>query len=158
MERVNQIFFHPKYQAYFHEIQRLEADREFCGHTIEHFLDVARLAYILVIEEGLVVGKEVIYAAALLHDIGRYLEYTKEVPHEEGSAMLARELLPECGFSKEEQAFIIEAILEHRENPETGTFSGILYRADKLSRNCFSCPAEESCRWPEEKKNVRLQL
>ena len=35
---------------------------------------------------------------------------------------------------------------------------GLFYRADKLSRNCFLCPAQEDCNWPEEKKNLEIRL
>ena len=139
MERVNKILFNHQYQEYFQQIQSLEADRKFCGHTIEHFLDVARLSLILAKEAGLKVDKEVIYATALLHDIGRYLEYTKGISHHEGSAIIARELLPLCGFTESEQTVIIAAILGHRKEQEGNDFVALFYQADKLSRNCFSC-------------------
>ena len=44
MDRVNQIWNHPLYQNELNKLQLLETDREFCRHTPEHFLDVARLA------------------------------------------------------------------------------------------------------------------
>ena len=47
MIRVNQIWKHPIYQEQLQALQMLEADRKFCRHTPEHFLDVARLAYML---------------------------------------------------------------------------------------------------------------
>ena len=46
MKRVQEIWEHPLYQQNLKELTRLEADRIFCRHTPEHFLDVARLAYI----------------------------------------------------------------------------------------------------------------
>jgi len=158
MERVNKILANPQYQEYLRQIQSLEADRKFCGHTIEHFLDVARLSFILAKEEGLEIDKEVIYATALLHDIGRYLEYTKGISHHEGSAIIAQELLSQCGFAKSEQAIIQEAILGHRKEQESDDFVAIFYRADKLSRNCFSCAVESECNWPIEKKNMKVIL
>ena len=36
---------------------------------------------------------------------------------------------------------------------ETQDIDIVLYRADKLSRNCFLCDAREDCYWPEERKN-----
>ena len=158
MERVNKILFHPKYQQYFQAIQSLELDRKFCGHTMEHFLAVARLSFIMVQETGLDVDKEVVYATALLHDIGRYLEYTKGTPHHEGSVMIAREILPECGFGEMEMAVIVSAIARHRKQMEQDDFPAIFYQADKLSRNCFDCPVESECNWPEEKKNKKVTL
>ena len=35
--------------------------------------------------------------------------------------------------------------------------AGILYRADKNSRNCFACKAEHECNWSREKKNTRIK-
>ena len=46
MTRVNAIWQHPLYQQNLKDLIHLEADRIFCRHTPEHFLDVARLAYI----------------------------------------------------------------------------------------------------------------
>ena len=91
MDRVNQIWKHPLYQTELHKLQLLEADREFCRHTPEHFLDVARLAYIRALEENYSVSKE------------------------------------------------------------------LIYRADKKSRNCFSCKAEPECYWSSAKKNMTIQ-
>jgi uncharacterized domain HDIG len=166
MDRVNSILFHPKYQQYYQGIQSLEADRKFCGHTMEHFLAVARLSFIMVIKADLDIDKEVVYATALLHDIGRYLEYTQDIPHHEGSVMIARELLPECGFDDGEMKVIVRAIEGHRMSLEEGRqgisekddFVAIFHKADKLSRNCFDCSVADECNWPEERKNQRITL
>ncbi len=161
MNRVNQILFHPKYQYALEQDGIRERERQFCRHGIEHFLDVARLAYIYSLEQGLEVEKDLIYAAALLHDIGRYRQYESEIPHEKASADLADEILPECSFSREEQAQIREAILGHRrkEGREDGGFKldSLLYRADKMSRNCFACAAREACKWPADKMNMEIR-
>ena len=69
MERVNAICRHKLWRESVDEIARLEQDRAFCRHDRAHFLDVARLAYIENLERGLGVDKELIYAAALLHDV-----------------------------------------------------------------------------------------
>jgi len=158
MDRVNSILFHPKYQQYYQEIQSLEADRRFCGHTMEHFLAVARLSFIMVLKADLDIDKEVVYATALLHDIGRALEYIEGTPHHEGSVMIAREILADCGFEEVEIAVIAEAISGHREYTDNNDFVAIFQRADKLSRNCFECPVADECNWPEERKNQRIIL
>ena len=45
MKRVQAVWEHPLYQQNLKDLTRLEADRVFCRHTPEHFLDVARLAF-----------------------------------------------------------------------------------------------------------------
>jgi hypothetical protein len=60
-----------------------EADRAFCKHGLNHLLDTARIAYILVLENGLNISKGMVYATALLHDIGRYDEYYHGIPHDQ---------------------------------------------------------------------------
>ena len=161
VDRADQILFHPKYQYALEEIEKWDKERQFCRHGIGHFLDVARLTYIHCLEAGVDVGKDVVYAAALLHDIGRYRQYEAGIPHEEASASLADEILPECSFSEEEQAQIRDAILGHRRK-EAGAAKGsalaeLLCRADKLSRNCFACAVREACNWPKDKMNMGIR-
>ena len=73
MDRINQIWQHHVYQEHYKKIQELENDRIFCRHTPEHFLDVARLMYIYALEEHMDLSRELIYATALLHDIGKVM-------------------------------------------------------------------------------------
>ena len=157
MNRVNRILFHAEYQHALEQIKIWERERKFCRHTLAHFLDVARLAYIRSLEKGLDVKKDVIYAAALLHDIGRHKQYEDGTPHEVASADLADKILPDCSYSREEQAQIRQAILGHRsaQGGECADVLGrLLYRADKASRNCFACAARADCHWPDEKMNM----
>lgn len=160
MDRVNRIYNHPLWQSSLREIEELERDRIFCRHDTEHFFDVARLAYIENLEKGLGFPKENIYAAALLHDIGRHLEYKEGISHEEGSAMLAETILSDCGFDDEEQREITRTILSHRKE-ETGLtddLSGLIFRADKKSRMCMLCSVQSECKWSEEKKNLEITV
>ena len=158
MERINRIIEHETYRRCLSDIKCLEKDRIFCGHDMGHFLDVARLAYILDLEEDIGIDRELIYAAALLHDIGRHLQYRQGIPHEQASVQLAAEILKDCGFSEEEVQQITEAIVQHRNANvrEQRTLSGLLYRSDKLSRSCFSCSAERECDWEKQKKNLGI--
>jgi uncharacterized protein len=159
MDRVNKILFHPEYQKKLKELEMLELERKFCKHSLEHFLDVARLAYIENLEKGLYIPKDLIYAASLLHDIGRVEEYKSGVDHEEASVLAAKELLPESGFTKEEEKQIIQAVSGHRDRGvrQTDDLAGILYRADKQSRICLNCKAFKECYWSAEKKNKILR-
>lgn len=157
MENVNIILNHPKYKGLLDELNDLEKDRKFCNHTLEHFLDVARIAYIIVLENKLNYSKEVIYTIALLHDIGRVLEYNNGVDHHIGSATIAEELLKYTSFNVEEKALIIRSIKEHRRENED-ELSKIIYKSDKLSRNCFNCKAYKECYWKEDKKNNDIKI
>lgn len=158
MERVNLILNHPMYQECLAKIEAAEKDRLFCRHNMSHFLDVARIAMIFNLEKGLGLNKEWIYAAGLLHDIGRYVQYEDGTPHEEASSRIAPKILEECGFNKKETGVILEAIREHRtkEVAKQGSLSGIIYDADKKSRACFACKMEEECNWKKDKKNKEL--
>ena len=157
MDRVNQIWKHPLYQTELHKLQLLEADREFCRHTPEHFLDVARLAYIRALEENYSVSKELIYCTALLHDIGRARQYEDGTPHDEAGAVIAEQILKELGFSPEEIQAIVSAIRGHRAETNQTILGQLIYRADKKSRNCFSCKAEPECYWSSAKKNMTIK-
>lgn len=158
MDRVNKILQHPTYKACLRQIRMLEAERIFCGHDMAHFLDVARLAYIFNLEEDRGVAKECIYGAALLHDIGRHIQYLEGIPHQEAGLPIAEEILKECGFTEKEREDMLEAIARHRDVSvkEEATLAGLIYRADKASRGCFGCQAEKECNWSDEKKNLRI--
>ena len=159
MDRINRILAHPQWKENVALIRELEKDRVFCSHTVEHFLDVARLGYIEILENHREIPKDRIYAAALLHDIGRGQQYRDGTPHDLAGAGIARDILRDCGFSEEEIGDIVTAILGHR-NPDTRTrqdLAGVLYRADKASRMCLFCQVQKECNWSDEKKNLVLR-
>lgn len=154
MERFQEIVCHEKYQKTYERLQQLEKDRKFCGHDMEHFLSVARISYLMVLEKGLSISKDMIYATALLHDLGRADQYEKGISHEEAGAILAREILMDCGYEESEINIMINTILKHRDKKDDEeSFASIFYHADKLSRDCIHCKAKKECYWPEEKKN-----
>ena len=159
MERVNRILKHKLFQEYLGKNRTAEENRRFCRHDMGHFLDVARLAMIFNLQQELSVPEEMIYAAALLHDIGRWRQYEDGTPHEKASALLAPEILSDCGFAEEEIAEILSAISNHRNAgiKEEPTLDGILYRADKMSRSCYCCREEKRCTWKGDKKNLVLR-
>lgn len=140
MERVNKICSHPLWRESADKIEELEQDRIFCRHSIAHFQDVARIAYIENLEKNLGFSKELIYAAAMLHDIGRHLQYLEGIPHDKGSAMLAEKILSDCAFEKAEQEEILSAILQHRtsETKEKDDFAGFCTEQIKNQEAVFS--------------------
>lgn len=210
MDRIQKIWEHPLYQDRFRKLQLAEEGRIFCNHTLQHFLDVARLMWIWRLEEQLQAEEEsigyaagssdeqvhaagsssghsqtvatsdapdhetasasghshaalpdrpLIYAAAFLHDIGRYDQITDGTPHEQAGAGLAGMIMPECGFGAAETAAVQRAILGHRtlaEQPDL--LSSWLYRADKQSRPCYACAAAGACSWPAAKRNLSIRF
>ena len=100
------IYNHPQYKELYTRLVELEQSREFCNHTMTHFLDVARLMYIRVLEEDIRIAdlerrvlKELIYAIGLLHDIGRVDQIENGTSPDIASARLCQLILPECSFS-----------------------------------------------------------
>ncbi len=159
MDRINLIITNPKYLKYLKKIRKHEKKRIFCKHNIQHFLDVARIAYIYNLESGLNIEKDLIYATALLHDIGKWEQYESKTPHCLASARLSRDILEECGYNNEESEQITAAILSHRNCPDTeNDFNKLIYRADKESRRCFACKAFKECDWTEDRKNKGINV
>ena len=157
MERIDRIMENSIYLEKQNRLDELEKERIYCRHGLDHAISVARIMYIKALEQKLSFDKELIYAAALLHDIGRCEQYEKGVPHHEAGEKLAEKILSECGFFEEEIAIIKAAIQSHRkEEDESGTFSALLYEADKLSRDCYRCKASDSFNWTETKKNHKI--
>ena len=160
MERVNRILQHEAFKWHMRENEEAEKERIFCHHDMVHFLDVARIAMILNLQEGVGISQGVIYGAALLHDIGRHEQYKDGTPHETASARIAPDILADCGYGPEEIREIAEAIALHRdsETAQRHDLAGILYRADKDSRACFACKASGQCSWKEDRKNLEILL
>ena len=158
MKRINDILEHPTFKEHLNRINDAELDRIYCLHGIEHLLDVARIGYIINMEQGLGFDKEIIYAMALLHDIGRNMEYDTGISHHEVGRNIACEILQDVGFDNHECEMICDAIRNHKElsTEDDKSLNYLLYKADKLSRNCFSCKAYESCYWTEDKKNKNI--
>lgn len=157
-KRINNILENKKYQECLLKIKEYEANRIFCKHDIEHFLDVARIAYIICLENNIQVRKDIIYAISLLHDIGRWMQYELKISHEEASCQLSIGILEEAGYEAYEIEIITEAIKSHRNKEnDKDSLNSIIYKSDKISRNCFSCGAEPECNWSNEKKNIRIK-
>lgn len=161
MDRIHRILEHDTYKNALENINALEKDRVFCKHGLSHQMDVARIAYILYLEgkgenrrkEELLPAKEFLYAAALLHDIGKGLQYREGAAHDEAGAELAGGILKDCGFAKNEIVRLQEVIRGHGKAE-----GGILHEADRLSRNCFVCEARTDCYWSEERKNQSIHI
>ncbi len=177
MERIDKIMTHKLFGQCMAKIEEAERERVYCRHHLAHALDVARIAYILNLEEHGPLAQDVIYAMALLHDLGRSVEYETGTSHHEAGAELAMRILPECGFTRQEVSEISKAISGHQyagqpvsfvsagnvrandadQTEDTADYAkSLLFRADKLSRNCYDCLASKTCYWDEDQKNNRI--
>ncbi len=137
MDRIDRIMGHPVFVENLQKNKAAETGRDFCRHDMVHSLDVARIGTIISLERGIPIDRELIYGAALLHDIGKHRQY------EEG----------------QEMEMVTKAIEAHRDASVAGekSLKGILYLADKASRPCFSCEAEPECNWKGDKKNLKVR-
>ena len=156
MDRVNEICRHPVFSDHLTRLEALEQTRCFCRHSLPHLLDVARMMWIAALERQLPLNREVVYAAALLHDLGRVEQIEAGTPHHQASAQLAARILPDAGFGEVEIALIQAAIASHRSDGGENNLGQLLYWADKKSRACWMCPAKDECNWPDEKKNWEI--
>ena len=154
MKNTDIVLNHNLFNEKINKIEDDEKTRVFCKHDFSHLMDVARICYIINLEENLNIDKDLIYVTALLHDLGRADEVDTGINHSILSQEIAQEILKDLDFDEKSKQRIISAIKHHRTNKENDDrFIEIFYKADKLSRMCFRCPARSICNWPEEKKN-----
>ena len=160
MKRVELLLDDPDYSKYMeYNVRRDIMQQNYCSYSFQHHLDVARIAYILILEQSKLnyfgkeyaledkpAAKEMIYAAGLLHDVGIWKQYEEGVDHAAFSAKLARDILSRSLFNLHEIDLICQAIYEHENISNEMSFLGeILYRADNLSRVCVKCEHYFSC-------------
>ena len=159
LKRVELLINDTLYRQYMNYNLEEEREPKFCQHDFSHHLDVARIAYILVLEHndlnyfikdsglsGKLAAKEVIYAAGLLHDIGKWKEYRDGEDLAACSARLSRTILPRALFTPDEIEIICRAICEQRNiNKDISLLGEKLYRGNNLSRMCSECHHNEEC-------------
>ncbi|CEO89115.1 HD domain-containing protein [Syntrophaceticus schinkii] len=103
---------------------------------------MSRITYILALESGRFfnliednnlsgaqAAKEVVYAAGILHDIGRWRQYETGEDHSVIGAELAAEILERTNFTPQEIRVITRAIREHRSQREGMSTSGSFFIA-----------------------------
>ena len=156
LRRADNIMKNELFISAVRSIKEHEADRIYCCHGVEHLLDVARVGWRIAYERGYDLKEDIIYAAALVHDIGRAMEYEDGTQHDQGSVIYASKILPECGYNEEETAQIVMAVAAHRMENSGMPLSEVLYEADKKTRLCFMCEARKTCKWPQDMKNMEL--
>ena len=159
MKRIELLLKDELYGEYIKYNTDEEKGIKYCQHGLQHHIDVARIAYILVLEHndlnyfakeaglsGKLAAKETIYAAGLLHDIAKWQEIQDGVDHAASGARLARDILPRAFFNANETDLICRAIYEHRNISQDMSFLGErIHRADNLSRVCGQCEERSNC-------------
>ncbi|MBQ9894002.1 MAG: HD domain-containing protein [Ruminococcus sp.] len=157
LELANKIIKNERYRRLLDELRELEQDRIFCRHDLEHFMNVARIAMIMCSEQGAEAEPDIIYSAALLHDIGRVEEYKTGVPHDISGVKISSEILDDIGCESLKKECILKLIASHHcVSDDKTVIEEIFYRADKKSRLCFDCKAQKECKWSDEKRNNEI--
>lgn len=174
MEYVDKLLQETGFLQLLEKLEQLEQKRQFCRHDLGHLLDTARIAWIRALEQRQEnIEKEMLYLAALLHDLGRIQEYEAGIPHQEAGAALAAELLEQIGYPGEKAELVRRAVAGHRRGSAAADAAErqnrrsaldgadrlreLLTWADKKSRSCFYCKAQEVCRWEQEKRNDTIE-
>ncbi|MFZ5642708.1 MAG: HD domain-containing protein [Bacillota bacterium] len=146
-----------------------ERDRLFCRHDYRHMLIVSQISFKIINDTGQKVefirfeglagpreAMEVIYAAGLLHDIGRWRQYDSGEDHAIAGSKMARAVLERARFSEKEIELITRAIREHRRAaPGQSLLGRVICLADDLSRPCTTCKARLDCYKYKYMENIR---
>jgi len=157
--RVDLIINNKVFLLNYNKIVEFEKDRIFCKHDMDHLLNVARIMVIKNFESyEFPYQKDIIYAIALLHDIGRAMQYECGIPHDIAGGDLCSQILKDCDYSDEEIDLIKDSIIKHREEERDNDLASLLYFADKKSRSCFVCPSRDLCNWSDDKKNTGIEI
>lgn len=158
MQRIRPILRDQEFLTLLREIEELEQDRIYCRHGLPHLLDTARIAAIMAMDANAGCPRDVIYAAALLHDIGRGVQYTQNIPHEQAGIAIAKRILQRTEFTPAEQEEILTAVGGHQSEQREHTLSRLIHEADHACRMCFACAAQDTCKWTEEQRNHTVFL
>ena len=159
--KYHKILENMEYRYCLDKLDELEQDRIYCRHGLEHFYAVARITLMLAQEGGISVDEDVVYGAALLHDLGRYDINAEN--HEAVSCELARKILPDCEYNFDTIQQIVNIISNHRGRYSISKIQELrrskkldlneCFRvADQISRRCFECKSSETCKWKDEEK------
>lgn len=172
MERINKILTDPFFHECINKTKELEKDRLFCKHGLDHLVDVSRISYIIALESGRINTiklklntedinqlKEVIYAAGILHDIGRWKEYEDGSDHAVIGSTMAEPVLKRAGFDKQEILIITTAISQHRgQEGERSVLGEVLWLADDYSRGCMECQGRDGCYKVEQMPRGKVNI
>ena len=146
-----------------------ERGRQFCRHDYQHMVLVSEISYKMIMEDqgmerfiinegltGFSQARDIIYAAGLLHDIGRWRQYENGDDHALAGADMSIAVLERAGFTPKEIQITTRAIGEHRRAGPGASYLGrVLCLADDLSRPCPTCQARPECYKAESMDSIR---
>lgn len=169
MDRIERIKTDPLYLECLSLNGLREKERVFCRHDYQHMLLVSQISYKIITDtggmdnfvktEGLpgpAQALEVICAAGLLHDMGRWRQYDTGEDHALAGARMARAVLERAGFTPNEIKTVTRAIGEHRRaGPGTSYLGRVICLADDLSRPCGTCGARMDCYKYDYMENIK---
>ncbi|MFZ5633960.1 MAG: HD domain-containing protein [Bacillota bacterium] len=169
MDRIERIKTDPLYVECLALNGDRERDRRFCRHDFQHMLSVSQISYKIISDTGNLDyfarterlpgsarAVEVIRAAGLLHDMGRWRQYDTGEDHALAGSRMARSVLERAGFIKREIETATRAIREHRRGgPGTSYLGRVICLADDLSRPCETCGARFECYKYEYMENIK---
>ncbi len=158
MDKIQGIINHPIFIESVNKIAEMEANRLYCKHDRKHFTTVIEIMIKINMEQDLAYTNEQIYAAGLLHDIGKCVQYETGEPHQYAGKKIAENIMIDVGYDRTDISLVLKAIEEHSGWIKREGFSELLRSADKLSRQCFECNVSEQCKWPLEMRNKRSYL
>lgn len=158
MDKIQGILNHPIFEGSLKKIEQLEVDRKYCKHDMKHFTTVAKIMQKINEQEKLAYSVEQIYGAALLHDLGKFIQYETGEAHQYAGLRIAEIIMSDVGYDEADITLIIKGISEHSGWNQRSGFSELLRRSDKLSRPCYECKVSEQCKWPMEMRNKRSYL
>ena len=170
----DRVLKHPEFLRIMNRIREQEAERIYCHHELEHALDVARIAWILFLEETVqtqsealdreerMLLKDELYVCALLHDIGRSAQYETGIHHSETGLIIAKEILTDIECPVEWIGAILEVLAGHHGRSKKTKASDLdlgyyIGKADHDCRLCFFCEAKDSCKWGLEDRNMTVE-
>lgn len=161
-EQIDRLLQHPKYRARLELLQEMEQNRIYCGHNLEHFMKVGCIAEQVVVKNELPFSEDVIFGAALLHDVGRVEQYRQGISHEKASVAFAREILFSLNWDVSDIEMVCEAIGSHSHRQCAAdrwekmsalvSLAEVISFADQFSRTCYRCHVADTCKWKEEEK------
>ncbi len=154
------------------KIAIFEKDRLYCKHDVAHFQKVGKIMYNLAKFVDLTDSQDLqdlCFTIGLLHDMGRYEEYTNGISHDKALSF-SREILLHYNCSLDYIENICKVISNHRGRIAIADMENVLNSidvkrddfweimiillqiADQLSRSCDTCVVVDKCKWREEEK------